>query len=353
MSAEKVWTADGVGNPIVHLPGAAGVPWLCPLQFMTWLDMPDSPVQWLVKGLVPVASLCMLSGPRKRGYKTYLAFLISLLYAYGHKWWEWEVAEPGNVLILEEESTHAENKRRFRNLMQGLKIPEGTAPAGQIYFQLYSRFKFDDPVKVAGLKQFIKTNNIKLVIFDAFTYMMLGDPNSTRDMQIATAAMQDIRAETQCSLLWLAHTTKESEKVDADPDIDVRNSSVLLDVYDAHIAVRRKKKGKLSLFLKFKAWPEKELEGYWKLPDEMPDGSLPVGPAYLEVANVTGEKRADDIMTRLRAAGWMPGVLYKATAFQEVSGLTRGGAMELRGRMIAEKKLIANATGDMVGLPKE
>lgn len=352
MSAEKVYTAATA--PAAHVTGSPfQALWLQPYEFMNWLGMPDPPVQWLIRGLIPLSSLCMLSGPRKKAYKTYLAFLIALIYTYGQRWWEWTVETPGNVLILEEESTHAENKRRFRNLMDGMKIPAGTPPTGKLFFQLYSRFKFDDPVKVAGLKQFIKANDIKLVIFDAFTYMMLGDPNSTRDMQLATAAMQDIRAETGCTLLWLAHTTKESEKVDADPDIDVRNSSVLLDVYDAHIAVRRKEKRMLTFYLKFKAWPEKELRGFWNLPPEQEDGSLPVGPAWLDILNVTGEKRYEETIAKLRAAGWVPGMVYSQALFRQVTGMTSGGASEERNKMIALKLLIAGPDGAGVGLPKE
>src|SRR3990167_3935531 len=150
--------------------------WLHPTRFLDWLGQPDPKIVWLVKGLVPASSLCMLSGPRKRAYKTYLAMLIALIHAFGFKWWEWTAEEPGNVLFLEEESTQGENKRRFRNLMDGIGLT-GVKPKGEIFFQLHSRFKLDDPKMVFDLIKFVKTNHVNLVILDAITYMQRGNPN--------------------------------------------------------------------------------------------------------------------------------------------------------------------------------
>lgn len=324
--------------------------WLQPVELDDYLEQPDPKVVWLVRGLVPASSLVMLSGPRKRAYKTYFVFLMVLLYVYGMDFWEWPVEQPGNALILEEESTQAENKQRFRNLKHGLKL-HGKKKPGKLFFQLHGRFKLDNPKMVTDLIAYIKTNEVKLVVLDALTYMITGDPNSTRDMTVVTSSIQDIRAQTGATVLWLAHTTKESDKVDADPDNDVRNSSVLADVYDAHIAVRRKKKRVLTVYTRFKAWAEKELEMFWNFPPENADGSYASGPIYPDVSNVTGDKRSLDIIARLVEGGWMAGTIYPMAAFRSATGLSSGAAASTRAQLISMGKLVMGPDGQGVGLP--
>ena len=326
--------------------------WLHPVELDEYLEMPDPKIRWLVKGLVPVSSLVMVSGARKRARKTYLAFLIALLLTYQESYWEWTAEEAANVLILEEESIPAENKQRFRNLKMGLNL-DGKKKLGKLYFQLHARYKFDNPKMVHDLIAFVKTNDIRLVIFDALTYMISGDPNNTRDMGLVTGAIQDIRAATGSALLWLAHTNKEADKVDADPDNDVRNSSILADIYDAHVALRFRKENEevITAILRFKAWAEKRLTIYWNFPPELPDGSYAQGPIFPDVQNVTGDRRAADAVTRLVQGGWIPGVVYPMAAFRVATGLNSGAAATLRAQLIEQGKLILGPDGQGVGLP--
>lgn len=338
-------------------PVPAAETWLKPLSAEDWFALPEPKTRWLVRGLVPAEGLVMLSGPRKRGFKTWLAMFITVLALTGKQFegYEWWAADEAvNVMVLEQESTQQDNRRRFQNIMEGLKLPrQASALKGRLHWLFRSMFKLDNAGQVLQLIEYIKKNNIKLLVLDSLTFMHRGiDTNMERDMGIVAHALQDVRSLTGCAIMWLAHIKKQGEGIDYDVDNDVRGSSVLADVYDAHIAIRRRKKGRLTGIVKGREFPDKEIELYWNLPPQPDDGAGAIGPAFPTVIEVTGDHQKADAIAKLTDAGWLPGVVYSVAAFRSVLGLTSGKAAELRAQLIKEGKLLPGPDGNGCVLAK-
>src|SRR5687768_1873678 len=96
--------------------------WLKPLSLDDWFRQPEPATRWLVREAIPAESLVMLSGPRKRGFKTFFAMTWAQLLTWGTAYKpfpRWKAEASGRVLFLEQESTSWDNRRRFKNIMAG------------------------------------------------------------------------------------------------------------------------------------------------------------------------------------------------------------------------------------------
>ena len=342
--AEQEWAKQDT-PPVVVRPG-----WLQPVLLHEWLAQPDPTVRWLIEGLLPSESLVMISGPRKRAFKTWLAMLLAGMVAGGVSYDTWKTVSAVPTLFIEEESTTWSTKDRMRKILLGLGLPMAaleSALAAPFYMAHRTGFKVDNPRQLLDLCSWIATNGIKLVFLDALTFMHRGDANNERDMQAIVLGLFELR-RAGATVCWLSHTNKEGDKVDHDPDLDVRGSSVILDAYDAHLAVRRKKKGLLSVTARYKEAEEREFEFYWHFPP-----ANQMGPVRLEITHVTEAKKQGDIVQRFRDAGWLPGVTYDALAFRAATGLSSGACAELRAKLVSEGKLILAPDGRGIRLPQE
>lgn len=323
-----------------------------PITWDEWQGLPEPKIHWHIRGVAPVESLVMVSGPKKRAYKTFFTMLFSQLALWGIKYKhfpKWGADAPVPVLFLEMESTQWDNRRRFMNIMDGQGL-KGAPPAPFLWWHR-PHTKLDNPATVRELIALIKKSGCKLVVMDALTFMHRLDPNHERDMAIVGQALMEIRLETGATIMWVNHTNKEGDTLTRDIDLDVRGSGYLTDIYDAHFAIRRnKKKGKLTITQRFKEHPEREIEGYWHLPPESPDGSPPIGPAWVEITQADKEAKQNDVVSRLWELGWQPGQIYPVSAFRSALGISAGQAAEVRAELLKKGLLIAGPDGNGVGL---
>jgi len=284
---------------------------LKPPRLLDWLGAETPDPSWLVDGLVPAGSLDMVSGPRKAAGKTLFAMHLSAAIAAGvPAFGTIKTAADGvPVLFMEEEGASPETRKRVLGILRGLGMDPKTGAGSDALRRLEANFRFehhprvklDNPFWVAALCGAVKEYGIKLVVLDAITYMISGDENAKRDMSAVNDALFAMR---QCGagVLYLVHTNKQAQREDADPDLDVRGSSVLLDAYDAHFALRRRRGSSVSLLARYRDFEEKRYRVGWDFGEAIITGSL-VPVAFEEVET----ERLRGLIGRL-----LPGVDYSA-----------------------------------------
>lgn len=263
----------------------------------------------------------MVSGPRKVAMKTWFAFDLSLSIATGHvpAGAVHKISHEGKrVLTLEEEGTGHDTRSRILKLMKG----RGLAPdvesdavkrlAQNYRFWHHPRCKLDNIHWVNYLRDYIQGEGISLLVLDAITYMTSGDENKKQDMAPVNDALFSFR-QAGATVLYLVHTNKQAQREDADPDLDVRGSSVLLDAYDAHYALRKHGDNDfISLLARYRDFEEMRYRVNWDF-----------GPETVrsKVSYVTAELEAADKIAHL-IPQIIPGVEYNIESLRRTLGLT-------------------------------
>lgn len=216
-----------------------GVPSWLPPTLDQWLAEVDETQEWLIDRIIPRDALVLVSGHQKRAYKTWFSFLAGLVLASGRTQSLFRPLVTGPVLIVEEEGARPQTKQRF----QMLANTYGFTPEEMrnVYFSHRQRVKLDDPGWRAKLLAAARHIKPVLVIYDALSYAHTGDENSHADMAPVIDTLQALRS-TGASVAVLAHLDKQrGENPRADIDTQVRGSSIIVNAYDMHLALRRYK----------------------------------------------------------------------------------------------------------------
>lgn len=227
-----------------------------------WLDIPETEPQWLLHPFLPRESIVLMSGPQKRARKTWFAFVMALAVATGKGFAGYKPEHPQGrpVTIVEEEGTGHSTRDRFRKLADMLGVAQSEMANIQWLFR--QRLKLDNPSQRRELVGLVERHRSALVVLDALTYLHSGDENSVQDMLPIVESLAAIR-NTGASALVLAHVGKSSGDDNAiDIDNQVRGSSVVINAYDVHLALRPKKQG-IDCIIRGRDCEERKLSLRW------------------------------------------------------------------------------------------
>lgn len=236
----------------------------------SWLQEPTPQGRWLLTGLLPAGSIGWISGPRKVAFKTWMAFLLNMSVASGKAFGPHITPpEPANVWMIEDEGTTPDTKSRFRKIEKGAfghDFWQSDLYNGRFFWTHHQRIKLDNPAHVRRIIQTTKDNDIKLITLDALTYAHRLDENKSADMRIVADAIMDIRAQTGATFLGIRHTGKQSQREPEDIDLGNRGASVLDDLYDFHLALRRDKTSNdLWMKARYRDHAEKLFNVWWQI----------------------------------------------------------------------------------------
>jgi len=322
-----------------------------PHRIIDWWREPIEDLTWLLDDLLPAGAMVMMSGPRKRGYKTWLALSMSMALASGRNYGNvFKPVAPKRVLFVEEEGTRPDTRDRVGKVMRMLDINPASLNVSDPFYDNFLwfhhlRLKLDNPVHVSYLIKLVKQYGIELIVLDALTYMHDVDENSKKDMQILNNALMNMRS-TGCTVLYLVHTNKASDREEADIDTGVRGSSVMLDAYDAHFALRRlKPRDNLVLTVRYRDHEETQFDISWKIEKDQS------GKAQLIISPRNSESRQVDIVDTLVDRGFMAGQPYTFKQFREALDLPSGLAAEKRGELIDTGKILLSKDGNQIIIP--
>lgn len=249
------------------------VPWQKRPQLhnlVDWQRIPTKSGRWLLDGLVPAGAIGWISGKPKQTFKTWMAMLLNMSVASGIPYGKLLLPdEPEPVWFIEEEGSEPDTKSRIRKVQLGNfghDFWQADPYDGRFFWSHRRRTKLDQPQQVKQIIRTIKANGIKMVTFDAITYMHDGDENKTDDMRKIADAAMEIRAATDATIIGIRHQNKSSQREKEDIDLGARGSSVLNDVYDFHFGLRRDPKtDALTMITRYRDHPESAFNVWWQI----------------------------------------------------------------------------------------
>lgn len=237
MAAPKVARSDVVKRLLHKYKGEKLDEWPVP-TLDEWEEGVGEDTPWLVPGWIPENSFGLMSGQQKRACKTWTAFQLALCVACPEATFDaFKPTRYGPVLIVEEEGTAPQTKARLQMIKRALGIKK----TPNVHFVHHNHVKLDDERWRARLLAKVESLQPALVILDALSYMHDGDENSVREMSPTVETLRLMRGGGT-SIIVLAHLDKtKGENKRSDIDTQVRGSSLIVNAYDSHIALRRYK----------------------------------------------------------------------------------------------------------------
>ncbi len=175
---------------------------------------------WLVEGFWTRKSHGIVAGEPK-SFKSTLTLDLAVSVASGQPFLgQFEVNEPGPVLIIQNENAPWIMKDRLNKIRTSrgltgdvLRIEEGvyqiTFPqALPIYYINQQGFSFDNDYHKDILVKIMRQVNPVLVIFDPLYLMFAGDVNTSKDLNPVLTWLLNLKDQFQCSLILIHHWKK-------------------------------------------------------------------------------------------------------------------------------------------------
>lgn len=184
------------------------------------------PTTWLVEGLIPSEGFTALTGT-PASYKSFLTEHLAICLTQedtpflGHF-----PVTPGAVLFIDKENPLSLLKDRLLKL--------GATPDSKMYFlQEPDQYNIHNPEDITWTSNFIRENDIKLVIIDSFVHVHRGDENDSQ----AIAATFEILKQLPCAVLFIHHHRKTIKFFTGTPLESIRGSSDIAAELESHLAV--------------------------------------------------------------------------------------------------------------------
>ena len=297
------------------------------------LSTADLNVPYLVRGLIPAASVGILVAPHSMG-KSFLAIDLALSVAFRVPWMGAQPTESGPALFIVAEGQAAFPLRLAGWLAAQERLPERFTRRD--LSEVLSRramiaqypLRLDDPRLVQGLINTIEASGVRIVVMDTLG-RLLGSEQSDDHNDTANSVMHDLHevaAETGATILLIHHTGHENTDRS-------RGASAWEQAVDFVFVVKGSAKG-FSDGLPVDLVNKKLKEG---------DPAYPLAFAKREVSlTVEGDSRSSAVVELARAPKPTPVVVRVFQAVLEDPGL---GIVQLR-KVVGIKKDKVDASRD-------
>lgn len=208
------------------------------LNFMDWQQLKEYKVpnyNWRIDKILQDKKIIIFAGGSAT-YKSWLCLNMSICVSLGLNFLDIFKTEQGNVLYIDRENSIPELKNRFNMLLNGMKITnEQKVP---VYFLSEQSIKLDNFEDREQLREFIKKNNIKLVIADVYRRLISYEENDAGAVSnFFTNGIKPICEDTGVSFVFIHHHKKG--KAEGDTKELLRGSSDLVNFVDGVIQISR------------------------------------------------------------------------------------------------------------------
>lgn len=183
--------------------------------------------RFLIEDFIYPKTTIMLYSPPGQ-FKSLLALYAALCISNGKKFLGLETKQEP-VLYCDKENNEQILKERLIGLYKGMGLEETRFP----FNMLVRNGSLDDANFVYDLKETIRENKVKLVIFDTLHRFSDYEENSADHInRLYTGIFQPLTDELDCSVMFLHHTNKEG---------GYRGSADFLGMVDTSYSVKRKR----------------------------------------------------------------------------------------------------------------
>lgn len=185
--------------------------------------------KWLVESLIPDTGMVCLSG-MPSSYKSWFGFYIALCILRGQSVLERFPAQQGGVLFIDKENIEPQIQERFRML--------GALP-GEMEHCYFTKGNFttENLSSLASVVEFVRLNNIKLVIIDSLIRVHQRDENSSVEMNKVFERLAELQY-AGAAVFYLHHLNKGTE-TNNDPMNRLRGSVDISARLDSLIAMEK------------------------------------------------------------------------------------------------------------------
>jgi RecA-family ATPase len=204
-----------------------------PISFNELLNTQYGEHKWLVENLIPDNGITMISG-EPRSYKTWILLHIAMAVATGGLVFGKFQAQPGRVLMIDEENRKSLLKSRFEIL--GAKSDSNL----QIDLMVKTGFALDRSKDFDYLYELVEKNKYKLVTLDSFVRIHSKDENMAREVSEIFKLLGRIQ-QLGTSIVITHHHRKEQAGKTMRKSQSLRGSSDILAALDSHLSVDRNK----------------------------------------------------------------------------------------------------------------
>jgi len=195
------------------------------------------PVDYVVDRLIPRNGITAISGKPKIG-KSYLSLYLALCIASGKKFLEEFEVLQGNVLVITKEDPLNLIQKRVKSLT-------GDSNLG-IHFYTAPDLFLDSDRFLEPLIDFIKKENIKVIIIDSFRRIFKGEENSS---QVIAEVHNKFKKLLACdtTIIFVHHHGKEGYFPRHDLGEKLRGSSDILAMLDSLLILESKDEDVLKI----------------------------------------------------------------------------------------------------------
>lgn len=246
ISAKAVRKIEGIDDHEVTkgLPPAPPA-FTVPLSdFLGDEDEADQPEEMLIEGIAPEGVVAFVAGEPKVA-KTYQALYYAMCVASGSKVFGHFAVKQGPVVVVCEEDTEKQLRRRVWWLARGLGVNPRTLP---MRIAAMKGFRIEEPEWFAQVER--EATGAKMIVLDALTRVHGLDENSRTDMQQVTRKLTELATKTGATVLVLHHYKKPAGN-GADSGIrsgqKMRGTGDLYALARAIIGVSKEKDGTLKI----------------------------------------------------------------------------------------------------------
>ncbi|GAM58173.1 DNA helicase, phage-associated [Vibrio ishigakensis] len=165
--------------------------------------------EWLIKGLLPSESLCMLCAAHST-LKTFTALDLSCAISTGLSW-NGRKTRKSKVLYIAAEGQKGISKRIKAWEIANQELADDVLVLGR-------SVEITNALQMRNLIQIVKETSsedgskIELVVIDTLSQCLVGDENSSRDMTAFIRACSELRHEAGVSVLIVHHAGKDASK---------------------------------------------------------------------------------------------------------------------------------------------
>lgn len=249
------------------------VPSWWPINGQSFLELPDTGGQWLIKDFIKENGINIVSGQPKRAVKTHFTYACAVALATGKKINLIEPVKQGPVVIIQEEGTLYEGKRALRSIIQGAGIEKEELSDLHIIFR--QRVNIVNPTWNQHLMQIKAELKPKLWVFDTLNLVHTCDENSASEFNAVFDAFGRLRGHDAATLSIVHLDKNKGASRHADLDSQIRGSGAIAGSYDWHVALRRysNRDQHIDLYAFGRGGSQKDYKVMWEMSekDETPE----------------------------------------------------------------------------------